>query len=52
MPRTALAIREGMPVKAIAHDIMEDRPIMNVIVPVIFAESRMIFGRSVTLMER
>ena len=49
--RTAVATISGIPVKAIAQDMIEDKPIMNVMVPVILAESRTILGISFTLIE-
>ena len=39
MESIPFAIRSGKPVNAITHDIIEDNPIINVIIPVIFAES-------------
>ena len=50
--RMPLPIRSGMPVKDMPQDMMEERPIMKVMMPVIFADSRMIPGRSDGLMLR
>ena len=44
------AIRSGRPVKAMTQDMMEDRPIMRAMMPVILAESRMMRGRSFRVM--
>ena len=48
-PRIAVAIISGISVNAIAHDIIDERPIMNVIIPVVFADSRTILGISFIL---
>ena len=48
-PSIALAIISGIPVNAIAHDIIDERPIMNVIIPVVLAASRTILGISLSL---
>ena len=48
-PSIALAIISGIPVNAIAHDIIDERPIMNVIIPVVLAASRTILGMSLIL---
>ena len=43
---------EGIPVKAMTQDMMEDVAIRKMMIPVISAESRRIFGISLTLMVR
>ena len=43
---------EGMPVKAMTQDMMEDVAIRKMMMPVISAESRRIFGISLTLIVR
>ena len=51
IPRTAAATISGIPVNAIAQDIIEESPIMKVMVPVIFADSSTILGISLILIE-
>lgn len=48
-PRIAVAIISGIYVKAIAHDMIDERPIINVIIPVVFADSSTILGMSFNL---
>ena len=45
IPRTAAATISGIPVNAIAQDMIEESPIMKVMVPVIFADSSTILVR-------
>ena len=42
-PRIAFAIISGIPVNAIAHDIIDESPIINVMIPVVLAASRTIY---------
>mgnify|MGYP007083026851 FL=1 len=51
IPRTAAATISGIPVNAIAQDMIEESPIMKVMVPVIFADSSTILGISLILIE-
>ncbi len=48
-PRIAVAIISGISVKAIAHDMIDERPIINVMIPVVFADSSTILGMSFNL---
>lgn len=48
-PSIAAAIISGIPVNAIAHDMIDERPIMNVMIPVVFADSITILGISFIL---
>ena len=48
-PRIAFAIISGIPVNAIAHDIIDESPIINVMIPVVLAASRTILGMSLIL---
>ena len=48
-PRIAVAIISGISVKAIAHDMIDESPIINVMIPVVFADSSTILGMSFNL---
>ena len=48
-PRIAAATISGISVNAIAHDMIDERPIINVMIPVVFTDSRTILGMSVIL---